>query len=838
MFGKIENYFRKKELNKTGVFIGEITEGKPHMRALICLLRGFMIFLGTYGALVGLLRAFELPFNILIVTPFLFFVSVFLAFLYFHKIIFYTGYFLLLGTFTFELGYMYLYANSGYQAIVNTIYLAYSDYFKLLSVREGQEMIVDRTTTVTVAVIFIGTFLAMMLNVTISGYMNLWESVLVSFPFLEIAFFINKKPPIYCVCMVLAMYIFVGILQASRHQRMQVKGKYTHEYTRFSRKNKKYYFYQGNLKGNFLTMIFAILASVLICIIAYPAYRTQTEYLVHNPVRTKVDEYAKIYVQSGFSGFLNRYDSTGGMNSGRLGGVGEVRPDFQTDLSVTFAPYSFNTVYLKGFTGTFYLKDQWFNTAFSPPTEEFLNPGMFMENAEIQKLDAGYFPQGRASARMNIVNLDADSSYSYLPYFTDFTKYGNFSKAENSSLDLENGVDITYEPFLDLFYDVPKDYRGISDPDYEHYVNQCCTYVPDPLHEQLQDYILENNFFDSGVTGFTEEENAGQFRDVNDYRLTMARKIYAHYMQNFQYTMSPGATPYSRDYVEYFLTTQRRGYCAHFASSGVMLLRTMGIPARYVEGYCIPPSLLAERGTGVAEEYDEWYEGDTLLEEKGVVNVPVSDAFAHAWIEIYMEGYGFLPFEMTIPSDDEEPLDMGGFGDLFSGLFNIRLQMAELPDPNANNTANNLNTKFMQFFNFDFDYRKFVLPLAIGTGVILLALFGFLGIRFNINKRRLKKLYDEGAYGELVYINYSKFTDFLNSKAEIRTSGDNPLPADILEQLKRILPGRAPGVTEESLEQLFAYIERSMYSNNPGTKEEYDSFVNTLDSIRTFIRKN
>ena len=173
---KIEQYFRNKEISKTGVYLGEIHENSPRMRAFICFLRGFIIFLGTYGTLVGLLKAFSLPFNTLILALAFLFISMYVAFLYFHKIFFYTGYFLVLGGFTYELVHMYLYANSGYQAIVNEIYLAYSDYYKLLSIREAQEFISQREITITVAMLFIGTFLAMMLNVTISGYMNLVET--------------------------------------------------------------------------------------------------------------------------------------------------------------------------------------------------------------------------------------------------------------------------------------------------------------------------------------------------------------------------------------------------------------------------------------------------------------------------------------------------------------------------------------------------------------------------------------------------------------------------------------------------------------------------------------
>ena len=854
MVRKIENYFKNKEISKTGVFMGEITDLSPHMRALICLLRGFVIFLGSYGTIVGVLKAFDLPYNALWVTAGIFGISMYVAFLYFNKIFFYTGYVLLLAGFTYELVHMYLYANSGYQAIINQIYLEYSDYFKLLSVREAQEFISQREITVSVAVLFVGTFLSMMLNVTISGYMNLFETVLITFPLLEVALFIEKKPPVYCLVMVLTMYIFVGILQASRHQRMQVKGKYTHEYTRYFRKNKKYYVYQGNAKGNILTFVFALIISVVIGLIAYPGYQSNTEYLVHNPVRNKLNEYAKIYVQSGWTAWLNRYDSTGGISSGRLGGIGSVRPDFETDLSVTFSPYTFNTMYLKGFTGSFYSQNQWFNNTYfdyeimtnendgeNPEENQNAKPVASsvktkLDNNEIQKLELDYRPDAKATARMNVINLDADPQFSYLPYNTDATQYGPFRKTENETIDLKNGVDITYNPLLDIFYEVPENYEGIDSETYEYYVNQSCTYVPESLEPVLQEYIVANDFFGAELNSFSAEENTKHFKDVNDYRLTMARKIYAHYMDGFKYTMSPGATPMNKDFVNYFLNTQKRGYCVHFASSGALLLRTMGIPARYVEGYCIPTSLIAESAHGLNEEYSEWYEGDSLIDEQGVVNVPVNDSYAHAWIEIYMDGYGFVPFEMTIPSEEEEEVNTSGFGDLFSGLFNIKLDIAELPDPDTATAGDNLNNALGNMFSLKFNYKKFIIPLSIATGLILLGLAGFLAIRKLLEIRHLKKLYANNGFRELVYIKYSALTDYLLSKPGMRTNEDNPLPADVLEQLKRLLKNRTPEITDESLTKLFAYIEKTLYSSNPGTKEEYDAFVTQLAVIKKTLK--
>jgi hypothetical protein len=77
------------------------------------------------------------------------------------------------------------------------------------------------------------------------------------------------------------------------------------------------------------------------------------------------------------------------------------------------------------------------------------------------------------------------------------------------------------------------------------------------------------------------------------------------------------------DIADRFLFETEKGYCVHFASSMVMLLRISGIPARVVVGY---------RYEFPFEE-QEYYE--------------VSGSCAHAWPEAYIKNVGWVPFEPT-----------------------------------------------------------------------------------------------------------------------------------------------------------------------------------------------
>jgi hypothetical protein len=77
--------------------------------------------------------------------------------------------------------------------------------------------------------------------------------------------------------------------------------------------------------------------------------------------------------------------------------------------------------------------------------------------------------------------------------------------------------------------------------------------------------------------------------------------------------------------VEYFLFDSMKGYCTYYASAMTMMVRSLGIPARYVEGYALP----AKPGSD------------------GVYKV--TNELAHAWVEVFFEGFGWVRFEPTSP---------------------------------------------------------------------------------------------------------------------------------------------------------------------------------------------
>jgi transglutaminase-like putative cysteine protease len=90
----------------------------------------------------------------------------------------------------------------------------------------------------------------------------------------------------------------------------------------------------------------------------------------------------------------------------------------------------------------------------------------------------------------------------------------------------------------------------------------------------------------------------------------------------FRYTDTPPASSAAAPLVD-FVTRTRAGYCQHFAGAMALMLRYLGVPARVAVGFS---SGMYDAKSGV------WR---------------VTDHDAHAWVEVWFRGYGWLPFDPT-----------------------------------------------------------------------------------------------------------------------------------------------------------------------------------------------
>lgn len=107
----------------------------------------------------------------------------------------------------------------------------------------------------------------------------------------------------------------------------------------------------------------------------------------------------------------------------------------------------------------------------------------------------------------------------------------------------------------------------------------------------------------------------------NDYE--KVKTIEKYLRENYTYSLNPKQVPQDKDFVDHFLFEEKTGYCTYFATAMCVMLKSIGIPARYVEGYVLPDN----------------HSDDNIY--------IVTNRNAHAWVEAYFEGFGWLAFEPT-----------------------------------------------------------------------------------------------------------------------------------------------------------------------------------------------
>ena len=91
--------------------------------------------------------------------------------------------------------------------------------------------------------------------------------------------------------------------------------------------------------------------------------------------------------------------------------------------------------------------------------------------------------------------------------------------------------------------------------------------------------------------------------------------------ENIEYSDTVPNPPRNKDRLEWILFEHKKGYCVYYASSEVLMLRSLGIPARMAVGFA---------------------QGDA---EDGTYTVRRLNA--HAWPEVYFPGIGWVEFEPT-----------------------------------------------------------------------------------------------------------------------------------------------------------------------------------------------
>lgn len=207
---------------------------------------------------------------------------------------------------------------------------------------------------------------------------------------------------------------------------------------------------------------------------------------------------------------------------------------------------------------------------------------------QAEKRELTIFPEGISTSTLFIPNI---------AYALDL-KGEKYAREMDGALITFEGGNVT-EPYTVYFYDSPLlNFKSASI--YMQGFNE----LPQNFDEQYHRYMQLPDNLSPDIYKLTDNitENCSGYEKLN--------KIYEYLHNNYQYTLDVSAVPKNREFLDYFLFTEKKGYCTYFATASTIMCRIAGIPAKMVEGFKM-------------ENYKD---------EDGLY--VVTDDMAHAWTEV------------------------------------------------------------------------------------------------------------------------------------------------------------------------------------------------------------
>lgn len=265
---------------------------------------------------------------------------------------------------------------------------------------------------------------------------------------------------------------------------------------------------------------------------------------------------------------------------------------------------------------------------------------------------------------------------------------------------------------------------------------------------------------------------------------------------NYPYSRDTSILPEGRDFVDYFLFDEQKGSCSYYATALAVMARMVDIPARYVEGFVVPYS---QGSDGYRE---------------------VLNADAHAWVELYFEGVGWVTFDPTpggnssayqFPEDNENNNDTSSEnvgGNDNSSIDGDDRNPDERDPEDMEGLAGSAGRKTSW---------KGILPYVflgiLGFGILLFAASILAYILLNLFIQRNKRIIQLSRnkmllYGKMTYIP--------------STGGET------LREYLQLLASRL----QVNLDNYILIYEKALYAKHSITPEEQTEILNTMLSVK------
>lgn len=455
---------------------------------------------------------------------------------------------------------------------------------------------------------------------------NFFLGFLCTFPFIECGLYFGKNPDMLPVLTIIIYWTCLLSIQYSGYN--QYSGKKTSGFLR-----KKNLFY-AKPEIKFRTAGLSSILIIAVCCIVFIMTYILTQCFSYsrpekiNQIRSDMKIAASEFSFEDLGTSLERFSASLGignlkMYNHKLGALNSVSFSESTDLIIETNEAINENIYLKGYTGTEYNNNSWNDfsdsiyKAYNNMFDNFYDNKSFPQDMLTNYIISRY--------KVNLTEIKIKSQYinekyNYIPYLS--IPSGDITYVNDTSVKLENLKEYSFmvstdqineNNFInmldDIDYEINSSFDQYNDFVYENYCNVPDTKSMNKLYEQF----IENS----------DILNQDIYQKLQSIKNILS--------ENAEYTLNPGKTPKSEDFVSYFLTENHKGYCVHFATSGVILARMAGIPARYSEGYVL-----------LKDDFN-----NKNLTDKKNYKIEIKDNRAHAWAEIYIDGLGWIPYEFT-----------------------------------------------------------------------------------------------------------------------------------------------------------------------------------------------
>lgn len=241
------------------------------------------------------------------------------------------------------------------------------------------------------------------------------------------------------------------------------------------------------------------------------------------------------------------------------------------------------------------------------------------------------------------------------------------------------------------------------------------------------------------------------------------------------------------DFLTYFLETAKEGDSFSFASAGTLIFRCLGVPARYVEGYRLTEEELQS------------------AREDGTVGITAENACA--WTEIYRDGVGFVPFEMSL-------------FDMIPPSYDAQDQSDPLQEEPPDD----------RWPDSPLEYLFPVLFAILSASVLLLAVFLCLAVRRVVRMKKFRKLLSESDNAQAAGYAMTRLIRVLPRAGIVYRNGSL---SDLAEQIRE----QFGAVLGEKYDTAVFIQQKALFSGKNIEEAEKDIVDSLLDEILCDLRK-